>query len=565
VTGRRRYRRILRFALRQFVSAWWYEVVLPVIGLRRVAERTRARRLHSFARKFRLLAVDLGGLMIKLGQYLSSRLDVLPPEFTKELEGLQDEVPAAPFDAIRALAEAELGTPLEHVYSEFDPTPVAAASLGQAYRARLGSHDAEAAGYADVIVKVQRPGIEEIVAVDIAALRRVAAWLDRVRLVNRRADAPALMAQFSRTCLEEIDYLHEALNAERFAADFADNPRVRVPAVVWERTTRRVLTLEDVTAIKITDVAALEATGIDPDSVAREFAKVMFDQLFLHGFFHADPHPGNLFVAPMPGPVEGTRPGGGEAGGPGGDWHLTFIDFGMMGEVPPVLRANLRQLIIAIAARDGRGMVQALKAAGVLLPTADTTELEHVVAQVFARFGGMGFAELRELDPREFRDFAAEFSDVLYSMPFQLPDNFLLIVRAVSLTSGMCSTLNPAYNLWDSVEPYAQQLIRDEGGNLLKDVAKQAWDVAGIVWRLPGRIDDVLTRAEEGKLTVGSPKLERSVARAERTGRRLVAAVVFAGLLVAGAIVRPDDAGLGTALMVASAVPLGFVVFGRRG
>jgi predicted unusual protein kinase regulating ubiquinone biosynthesis (AarF/ABC1/UbiB family) len=389
--------------------------------------------------------------------------------------------------------------------------------------------------------------------------------MDRVRLVNRRANVPALMEQFSRTCLEEIDYLNEAVNAERFAANFADNPRVRVPTVVWERTTRRVLTLEDVTAIKITDVAALTAAGIDPDAVAREFAKVMFDQLFIHGFFHADPHPGNLFVLPMPGSAgEGgaARAVGDPAGTP--DWRLTFIDFGMMGEVPPVLRATLRQLIIAIASRDGRGMVQALKSAGVLLPTADTAELEHVVTQVFARFGGMGFAELRELDPREFRDFADEFSDVLYTMPFQLPDNFLLLIRAVSLTSGMCSTLNPAYNLWDSVEPYAQQLIKDEGGNLVKDFAKQAWDVAGVAWRLPGRIDEALTRAEEGKLNVGSPKLERAVARAERTGRRLVAAVVFTGLLVAGAIVRPDDAGLGTALMVASAVPLGFAIFARR-
>ena len=554
--GRRRYRRILRFALRQFLSAWWFEIVLPVIGLRRIADRTRTRRLTSFARKYRALAVDLGGLMIKLGQYLSSRLDVLPPEFTKELEGLQDEVPAAPFDAIRALAEAELGTSLEQVYTEIDPVPVAAASLGQAYRARLGAHDASTAGYTDVIIKVQRPGIEEIVAVDIAALRRVGGWMHRVRLVNRRANVPALMEQFTRTCLEEIDYLHEALNAERFAANFADNPRVRVPTVVWERTTRRVLTLEDVTAIKITDVAALTAAGIDPDAVAREFAKVMFDQLFLHGFFHADPHPGNLFVLPMPGPGGETEQGR--------DFTLTFIDFGMMGEVPPVLRATLRQLIIAIAARDGRGMVQAMKSAGVLLPTVDTTELERVVTAVFARFGGMGFAELRELDPREFRDFANEFSDVLYTMPFQLPDNFLLIVRSVSLTSGMCSTLNPAYNLWDSVEPYAEQLIRDEGGNLVKDFAKQAWDVAGIAWRLPGRIDEVLTRAEEGKLSVGSPALERAVARAERTGRRLVAAVVFTGLLVAGAIVRPDDATLGTALMVAAVVPLGFVIFGRR-
>lgn len=552
--GNARYRRILRFALRQLIPAWWYEIVLPSIGLGKISDRTRARRLQKFARKYRVLAVELGGLMIKLGQYLSSRLDVLPPEFTRELEGLQDEVPAVGFDAIRELAERELGVPLAQVYAEIDPEPVAAASLGQAYRARLGAHDAEEAGYSDVIIKVQRPGIEEIVAVDLAALRKVGDWLSRVRLVYTRVNMPALIGEFAETSLQEIDYVQEAVNSERFAENFAGNARVRVPAVVWERTTRRVLTLEDVTAIKITDVDGLRAAGIEPRDVAQAFAEVMFDQLFEHGFFHADPHPGNLFITPMPG-------GAGE----GVDWALTFIDFGMMGEVPPVLRSTLRQLIIAAAGRDGKGMVAAMKAAGVLLPSVDTTELERVMTQVFARFGGMGFAELRELDPREFHDFAMEFSDVLFTLPFQLPENFLLIIRTVSLTSGMCSSLVPEYNLWDSVEPYAQRLLRDESGAFVKDVARQALDVARVAWGLPARIDAVLTRAEEGTLAVSAPKVERAVLRVERTGRRLVWAVVFAGVLIAGAVVRPDDAVLGGWLMAGSALPLGLAVFGRRG
>ncbi len=572
--GNARYRRILRFALRQLIPAWWYEIVLPSIGLGKISDRTRARRLQKFARKYRVLAVDLGGLMIKLGQYLSSRLDVLPPEFTRELEGLQDEVPPVGFDAIRELAERELGVPLAQVYAAIDPVPVAAASLGQAYRARLGVHDAKEAGYSDVIIKVQRPGIEEIVAVDLAALRKVGDWLSRVRLVYTRVNMPALIGEFAETSLQEIDYVQEAVNSERFAENFAGNARVRVPAVVWERTTRRVLTLEDVTAIKITDVDGLRAAGIEPRDVAQAFAEVMFDQLFEHGFFHADPHPGNLFITPMPGVRKaglgeaglGEAGAGGDRGvGEGVDWTLTFIDFGMMGEVPPVLRSTLRQLIIAAAGRDGKGMVAAMKAAGVLLPSVDTTELEHVMTQVFARFGGMGFAELRELDPREFHDFAMEFSDVLFTLPFQLPENFLLIIRTVSLTSGMCSSLVPEYNLWDSVEPYAQRLLRDESGNLVKEFGRQALDVAKVAWGLPARMDAVLTRAEEGTLAVSAPKVERAVLRVERTGRRLVWAVVFSGVLIAGAVVRPDDAVLGTWLMAGSALPLVLAVFGRRG
>jgi len=554
VSGRARYRRILRFAARNLAVTWWYEILLPTIGLRRVAERTRPARMRRFARRFRVLAVDLGGLMIKLGQFMSSRLDVLPPEITKELEGLQDEVPAVPFASIRALAEEELGVPLDQVFASIDETPIAAASLGQVYRATLTPRDASEVGFAGAVVKVQRPGIGEIVEVDLAALRKVGGWLSRVRLVSKRVDAPAVIEEFAQTSLEEIDYLHEGANSERFAENFAKNDKVRVPAVAWERTTRRVLTLEDVTAIKITDVAALRAVGIDPSAVASAFAEVMFDQLFLHGFFHADPHPGNLFVTPAAPEHEGEP------------WTLTFVDFGMMGEVPDGLRGTLRGLVIAAASRDGKGMVKAMQEVGVLLPSADTVELERVMTTLFARFGGMGFAELRELDPRQFQDFAVEFSDVVLSLPFQLPENFLLIIRAVSLTSGVSSALFPAYNLWDSVEPYAQQLLRDEGGNVLADLGRQALDNAGVLWRMPSRLDAVLTRIEDGTFPVTAPRLERKMARLERTGRRLVSTCLFSALLIAGAVVRASDAGLSTWLMIASGLPLLHALFsGRRG
>ncbi|PPG60943.1 ABC transporter [Rathayibacter sp. AY2B7] len=539
---RRRYRRILRFAAWHLAVTWFFDLLLPRVGLTRVALRTRPGRMRRFARSFHVLAVDLGGLMIKVGQFMSSRLDVLPPEITRELEGLQDEVPPVPFPRIRALAESELGLPLERAYAGVDESPVAAASLGQAHRARLSPVDAEDTGYSAAIMKVQRPGIDQIVEVDLAALRRVGGWLSHVRLVSDRVDAPALVEEFAVTSLEEIDYLQEAANSVRFAADFAGDVRVAVPDVVWERSTRKVLTLEDVTAIKITDHAALLAAGIDPREVAPVFAAVMFDQLFTNGYFHADPHPGNVFVTPTPG---GELP-----------WRLTFIDFGMMGEVPPSTRAGLRRMLIAAASRDGKGLVDAARAVGVLLPSADSRELERALTQLFARFGGMGFAELREVDPREFRDFAVQFGDVVRALPFQLPENFLLVIRAMSLTSGVCSALDPAFNLWDSVEPYAQQLIREERGSVVQDVGKQAVDTLGLIWRLPRRLDELVTTLDDGELAVTVPTIERRLNRLEGTVRRVISAVLFAGLLIAGAVVRPDDSGFGTVLMIASALPL---------
>ncbi|TFD79166.1 ABC1 kinase family protein [Cryobacterium fucosi] len=551
---RARSRRILLFAARYLVQTWWYELILPRVGLARVAARSRSARLQRIAQRFHVLAVDLGGLMIKVGQFMSSRLDVLPPEITKELEGLQDEVPPVPFPAIRTLAEAELGVTLERAFSFIDPTPLAAASLGQAHRARLSEADAAETGLLDVVVKIQRPGISTIVDVDLSALRRVARWLSHVRLVSDRVDVPALVEEFAFTSLEEIDYLHEAASAERFAEVFADDARVSVPELVWERTTRRVLTLQDVTAIKINDVDGLRAAGIDPSEVATEFAAVMFDQLFLHGYFHADPHPGNIFVTPL-----------GDAGVPGGDgrrdWKLTFIDFGMMGDVPDALRRGLRKLLIAAASRDGKGMVDGIREVGVLLPSADTAELERAMTKLFARFGGMGFAELQDVDPREFRAFAVEFGDVVRSLPFQLPENFLLIVRAMSLTSGMCSSLDPAFNIWNSVEPYSAGLIRAEGGNLVQAAAKQAMSVAGIIARLPRRLDNLTTRIEEGAVSVQTPRLDRRLGSLERTGRQIISAILFAALLIGGILQRGEDVVIGTVLMAGSALPLLHALF----
>lgn len=545
-----RYRRITRFAARYLVQAWWFELFLPRFGLGWISARGRTRRLERIAQRFHVLAVDLGGLMIKVGQFMSSRLDVLPPSITKQLEGLQDEVPAVPFAQMRARAEEELGMPLQRAFASVDERPLAAASLGQAHRAVLTPELSDETGLRAVVVKIQRPGIDRIVDVDLRALRKVGVWLSKVSLVRDRVDMPSLVEEFAVTSLEEIDYLHEAANSERFAADFGGEGGIAVPDVVWERTTRRVLTLQDVTAIKINDVDALRAAGIDPSEVAARFAQVMFDQLFDDGFFHADPHPGNVFVTPLPSATDAGTPA----------WRFTFIDFGMMGEVPPSLRRGLRRVLIAAASRDGKGVVDGIRDVGVLLPSTDTIQLERAMTQLFSRFGGMGFAELQEVDPREFRAFAIEFGDVVRSLPFQLPENFLLIVRAMSLTSGMCSALDPAFNIWDAVEPYAQRLIREESGNTAQAFVREVGAVAAVTARLPRRADNLISRFEDGSVSVQTPRIERRLRDLERMIRRVVSAVLFTGLLIGGILLQAEQAVLGTILMVASVVPLAHAV-----
>ncbi|MGV8911039.1 MAG: ABC1 kinase family protein [Rhodoglobus sp.] len=550
---RTRYRRILRFAARYMVLEWWFELVLPRFGLERIAARRRLARAANIARSFHTLAVDLGGLMIKVGQFMSSRLDVLPKEITRELEGLQDEVPAVDFALIRESAERELGLPLERAYEYFDSSPIAAASFGQVHRAQLTPSEAADVGFSNVVVKVQRPGIAEIIEVDLSALRRVARWLSRVRFISRRVDLPALLEEFAIISLREIDYVNEASNAERFAQNFADDTRVEAPVVVWERSTRRILTLSDATAIKINDLQRLEDAGIDPSEVADELSRAMFEQLFMHRFFHADPHPGNIFVTPAdPNRADTSTP----------DWTLTFIDFGMMGEVPENLSRGLQRLIIAAAARDAPGLVASVRDMGILLRTAETAPLERAMGELFDRFGGMGFTELQQVDPQEFRAFGNEFSEVVRTMPFQLPENFLLIIRAVSVTSGVASNLNSAYNVWTAIEPFAQRLAVDESGGTIKEFAKQALSSAGLLLRLPQQLESVATLMQRGQLAVETPGVEKRLIVVEQLVRRVLSAVLFTGLLVGGILLKSTDPTWGNALVIVSVVPLAHALLG---
>lgn len=542
---RTRYRRIVGFFAVVTAEFILWEIVLPRLGLNAWSNRTRSARNRRTAQRFRVLAVRMGGLMIKVGQALSTRLDVLPPEITEELAGLQDEVPAEDFSAIRELAERELGTSLEAHFAYFDPTPLAAASLGQAHRATLSVADADEAGFSNVVVKVQRPHIEQVVEVDLAALRRVGGWLQRYKPVAKRANVPALVEEFAATTREEVDYLAEASNAEKFANHFADDARVHVPKVVWEMATRRVLVLEDVSAIKLGDYAAIEAAGISRAEVATTLVDAYLQQIFDDGFFHADPHPGNLFVTPT-GQVR-------DDGTP--DWKLTFIDFGMVGRVPENLREGLREAVIAVGSQDGARLVQAFKRLDVLLPGADMRLIERASMQVFERFGGMSMGDLKNVSHDEMMRFGLQFQELIREMPFQLPEDLLFLGRSVAILSGMCTGLDPQFNLWASIGPYATRLVSDEDGSTWDTILAEGSRLLQTAIALPSRADRVLSQIERGELSVQSPVLEMRVRRLERSVGRIASAVVFTGLMVAGAVLYAGEPGIAKVLMAISIVP----------
>jgi predicted unusual protein kinase regulating ubiquinone biosynthesis (AarF/ABC1/UbiB family) len=515
----------MTFFARATASFIFWEIILPRIGLRQITRRTRSQRFTQIAAQFRVMAIRMGGVMIKVGQFLSARADVLPVEITEELAGLQDEVPAEDFEAIRKLAETELGARLEEKFERFEPQPLAAASLGQVHRARLRAELADAEGFQDVVVKIQRPFIDQLIEVDFSALHRVAGWLMRYKPISRRVDVRALISELEATVHQEIDYLAEGENAEMFGKNFAVRKRIHVPRVVWSRTTRRVLTLENVYAIKITDYDAITAAGISRGEVARALFKTYLKQIFEDGFFHADPHPGNLFVTPRPATEEH------EAG-----WQLTFVDFGMVGYVPEQLSDGLRELLIGVGTRNPARVVQSYQTLGVLLPSADLNLLEQAERQIFDRFWGMSMGELRNIDHREMGQFAMQFRELMYEMPFQLPHNLLLLGRTVAILSGMCTGLDPNFNVWTEMAPYAQKLVKETGISSWEVWLDEIGDFVKELVALPSQTGRVLTRLERGELTVNVPQVNRQIYYLEGAVNRLGGSIMFAAFFFGGVL-----------------------------
>ncbi len=507
-----RYRRILRFFAGVIANIIWWDLMMGRVPMaRQRVVSSRPQRLRHIAREFRGLAIEMGGVMIKLGQFLSSRVDVLPIEVTQELQGLQDEVPPADSEQVFALLREQLGD-LNRRFVNIERQPLAAASLGQVYRARL--RPAGAAEVVRVVVKVQRPGIEDLVRTDLAALRVVARWTMRYKPIRKRANVPALLEEFARTLWQELDYRAEADNAEQFAEIHADNPRIQIPRVYREHSTARVVVLEDVEALKIGDTAALAAAGIDTKDVAELLLEAYFKQIFVAEFFHADPHPGNLFVRP--------RPTAETASDAPPDFQLVFVDFGMAVRLPKAMGENLRKVLIGVTQRDSRQLVEAYRDLGFFLPGADVERISEAHEAILDQIYGRNLLDLTQPDPREIEAIGREFRDLLFDFPFQIPQDFIYLGRALGMISGLVSTLDPHINPWRQIERYGQQLLRGQSFQQFRDMR-----LAGVVELLrpfldtPARIQRLLEEAEKGRLRVQLKSDRDAVRQQERLEKRV--------------------------------------------
>lgn len=394
-------------------------------------------RLEKQAAWLRKSLIILGPTFIKIGQSLGTRADLLPLPYIKELATLQDQVPAFPTAEAFQRIESELGKPLQQLFAEIDSEPIAAASLGQVYRARLHSGE-------EVAVKVQRPDLKEIISVDTAVLFRLVKLINRVfPRANENADWEGMLREFHATIFEEMDYAKEGRNADRFRHNFRTWKVVRVPRIHWSHSSQKVLTLEFIRGTKVIDVEALRARRISPVKVNRLLVRCYLKQLLEDGFFHADPHPGNLLVM--------------DSG------HLAFFDFGMVGRITPKLQSQMIDAFFHVVARDVEGLGQDIINLDFLKPGVSAETVRPVVEGLFKHYLNLKLGEVN------FKELTYDLAEVMYEYPFRLPANFTYVMRALMTLEGIGIVTDPGFSFFETAKPYAKEfMLRREGRNFRK-------------------------------------------------------------------------------------------------
>jgi len=375
--------------------------------------------------------IELGPTFIKIGQSMGTRADLLPLPFVVALGELQDQVPPFANEIAFARIEKELGRKINDVYKEFELEPVAAASLGQVYRARLYTGE-------EVAVKVQRPNLEATIKGDLEILNKVANFAERFPQLNENADWSGMLREFNQTIHEEMDYAAEGHNAERFRENFKNWSNIHVPKIFWHATTRKVLTMDFIHGTKVTDLEGQERQGISPAKVNRLLIKTYLKQLLEDGFFHADPHPGNLLVMP--------------------DGRLAFFDFGMVGRITPELQAKMIDAFFHVVGKDPAGIAQDLIDLDFLKPGTNPSIVKPVVEKMFE------FHLNLKLKDVNFKELTYDLADVMYDYPFRLPSNFTYIMRALMTLEGIGIITDPEFNFFETAKPYAKEfMLRREG------------------------------------------------------------------------------------------------------
>jgi ubiquinone biosynthesis protein len=468
--------------------------------------------LHATpAERMRMAVEELGPTFIKLGQILSTRGDLLPPEFIRELEKLQDTVPPTDFALIQAQVEKELQKPIDQAFPTFEPVPVASASLGQVHFATLP-------GGEEVAVKVFRPGVDKVIATDLDILLELAALAEKRTEWGEYYGVCSLAQEFADTLRAEQNYEQEGHNIDRYRQIFADQGHVRIPKVHWETTTRRVLTMERVEGIKITDVDALDAAGLDREKIAGRNIAILLRAVLQEGFFHADPHAGNFMILP--------------------DEVIAMMDFGIMGHLDHAQRLGLVQFFVGLFSGDTERVVDAMAELGIATRAADRRNLVRDLDRLRMRYYGLELEKIRA------QSFIEEIMRIAFSYRLKMPSDLVLVFKTIAMMEGISLQLDPDMNVFQEVEPYVRDALLEIQSPMarLKEMVEQMREASEATIMLPKQLQRMLEQIEVGdsNLSMTLKGLDEPTHRITKAANRLVLAILAVAFVVGPALMIPQ-------------------------
>ncbi|MFQ6013834.1 MAG: ABC1 kinase family protein [Anaerolineae bacterium] len=487
-----------QFELTRFLPTWRGRVV----GVGRLVDRL------SVPQRIRHTIEELGPTFIKLGQLVSTRPDLLPMEYIDELSKLLDAAPPIPLTEVKTLIGQELGAPVEELFATFQPEPMAAASIGQAHRATLLDGQ-------EVIVKVQRPGIEAVVEADLDIIMRQARFLEGRSELLRDYNLVEIVEEFSYALRNELDYVIEGRNADRFRRNFADDRRVVIPKVYWSLSTHRVLTLEELSGIKLNNLARLKEEGYDFSTLAEIGTTIYLKQIFVDGFFHADPHPANIFV------LDGERIG--------------LVDFGMVGYLTSGMKGALVDLFLGLINEDVEGTTQSLLRMGRPGRGVDEEALRRDVHRFLVSYYGLALEQIK----------VGEILEEVFRLAFRhrlhMPSDLALLGRSLIVLEGVARRLDPDFMLVEAARPFAEQLMLERLSPLRvgRDLLRSIWEFNQLAQRLPTRLDSLFDQIQQGEagVNVELTQLEQFMARLDVVANRLAFSLIVAAAIIGSALI----------------------------
>ena len=493
---------LVRYGLSYLANVVGLERVVSVadglVGRARADARTPSENL-------RLALEELGPTFIKLGQLLSTRADLLPPDYRAELTKLLDAAPAVPSNVVEEIVEHELHAPVDTAFASFDAVPLACASVGQAHTATLRDGT-------EVVVKVRRPHVVEDMEQDLEIIRNFAARASRRSKTAARHDVVGLADEFVHALRAQLDYLQEARNAERFSANFASDPWVQIPRTFPDLTTSRVITLERIRGMKITDLTALDEAGLDRHALAERTALIVSKMIFEDGFFHADPHPGNFFIEPT--------------------GRVGIVDFGMVGTLDDRSRQQLGRLLSGFVRRDPGRLADALLALGTSTGVVDRARLREDLATLLARYFGRSIGEV------SLRSAIGEILEIVRRHRLKVPPDLSLLFTVLIIAEGIVAELDPEFRFAEALAPYARRHLVSgiTSADMIRRLEQLGVDLAELATELPPRLNRLSEAIETGGLEVQlrPDDMNALLARADRLGNRVAASVLLAAAISGG-------------------------------